>query len=81
MKPLSERAKKRLRIAAGLLRKQGVRFAKDGDFYGLVMKAIESHAAKDQLRELVDWVEAYDAASDSEKPSGGSRPRGEAPRS
>lgn len=59
---LTDRAKSRLRIAAGFLRRRGIRFGidKDGDFYGAVLKALDEQPDKDELRSLVDWVEAYD---------------------
>lgn len=80
MQPLSERAKKRLRIAAGFLRARGFDFPKEGDFYGSVLRALAEQSDKDELRELVDWVEQYDDAEASHAPSGGSRPRGHRPR-
>ncbi|KVE37237.1 MULTISPECIES: hypothetical protein [Burkholderia] len=80
MQPLSERAKTRLRIAAGFLRARGIEFPKEGDFYGHVLRTLAEQPDKDTLRELVDWVEQYDAAESALAPSGGSRPRGQRPR-
>ncbi|MFP3709697.1 hypothetical protein SB783_37420 [Paraburkholderia sp. SIMBA_009] len=80
MQPLSERAKKRLRIAAGFLRARGIEFPKEGDFYGTVLRALDEQPDKGNLRELVDWVEQYDDAEAELAPSGGSRPRGQRPR-
>lgn len=61
-KPLTDRAKARLKIAAGFLRQRGVQFPKTGDFYGLVIKSLNEQPDRDELRGIVDWVEEYDAA-------------------
>lgn len=68
MKPLSERAKHRLRLAAGLLRGTGpgskdLGLSRDG-FYDGVQSLIASLPMERQteLKELVDWVESYDNA-------------------
>jgi hypothetical protein len=57
---LGERARKRLRLAAGLLRKRGLEFPKQGDFYRQVLAALEQQPDRVYIRDLVDWVEAYD---------------------
>lgn len=80
MQPLSDRAKKRLRIAANFLRVRGIQFPKDGDFYGSVLSALDEQPDRDELRGLVDWVEQYDDAEAALAQSGGSRPRGGTPR-
>lgn len=59
---LTDRAKQRLQIAAGFLRRRGIQFPKDGDFYGAVLKALDEQPDKSELKSLVDWVEAYDRA-------------------
>lgn len=63
---LSERAKSRLRIAAGFLRKRGQHFAGD-DFYQEVLNSLESmqEAEKQVLKGLVDWVEGYQLGEDT----------------
>lgn len=75
MQPLSDRAKARLKIVAGWLRARGYKFEKSGDFYGSVLEALQVQPDRDHLRELVDWVEEYDAAAArSRVQDGGSRP-------
>lgn len=64
-KALSDRAKQRLRIAAGLLRSQGMKF--DGprdEFYETIQAAISALTAEQQerLKGHVDWVEDYENA-------------------
>lgn len=59
---LGERAKHRLRIAARLMRQRGMDFPKEGNFYGQVLSALERQADREQLRELVDWLEEYEVA-------------------
>jgi hypothetical protein len=59
---LGERARKRLRLAATFLRQRGLSFPKQGDFYRQVLVALEQQSDRDRIRELVDWVEAYDNA-------------------
>ncbi|MBY0365161.1 MAG: hypothetical protein K2X12_02880 [Burkholderiaceae bacterium] len=64
-KGLSDRAKHRLRLAAGLLRSEGVSFECPRDqFYDKVQEVLAGLPADKQahLRELVDWVEDYDRA-------------------
>lgn len=64
-KALSDRAKHRLRLAAGLLRAQGTSFECPRDqFYDKVQEVLAGLPAEKQaaLRELVDWVEDYDRA-------------------
>lgn len=58
---ISERGKARLRIAAALLRLQGLGDADDLGF-GAILQAIDrlGDARRAQLRSLVDWVEAYE---------------------
>ncbi len=62
-KPLSDRAKHRLRIAARLMRQEGYRFD-DGEFYEAVLSRIVSLDCSQQrrLRDLVDWLEEYEIA-------------------
>ena len=60
MKHLNDRAKYRLRVAAQLLRQQGLSFPANGDFYGQVLAALEAQPDRQTIKELVDWVEAYD---------------------
>lgn len=59
-KALSYRAKQRLKIAAGFLRKAGHKFSGD-DFYQLVLDALDDLEDNERhaLREIVDWVEDY----------------------
>jgi hypothetical protein len=59
---LGERARKRLRLAATFLRQRGLSFPKQGDFYRQVLAALEEQPDRERVRELVDWVEAYDNA-------------------
>lgn len=62
-KPLSERAKLRLRLAAGLLRSKGTRLECPRDqFYDHIQAAIAAlpQPEHDQLRGLVDWLEEYE---------------------
>lgn len=67
---LSDRAKSRLKVAAGFLRARGVSFPKEGDFYGAVLNALEAQPDKGELKLLVDWVEDYDrAVAESASPS------------
>ncbi len=72
---LSERAKNRLKIAAGFLRRRGIGFPKEGNFYGAVLQSLEAQPDKGELKTLVDWVEAYDKASsvDSEPQKNGKK--------
>jgi len=71
-KQLSERAKRRLRIAAALLRGQGTRVkCTREEFYDQIQTLLgalhrERHAT---LKALVDWVEDYDLASDAQVPT------------
>lgn len=61
-KLLSDRAKHRLRIAAGLLRADGVKFDVPRDqFYETIQDVLNGLAPDRQsaLRSLVDWVEDY----------------------
>jgi hypothetical protein len=59
---LGERARRRLRLAATFLRQRGLSFPKQGDFYRQVLAALEEQPDRERVRELVDWVEAYDNA-------------------
>lgn len=58
---LSDRAKHRLRLAAGFMRKAGYSF-EEGNFYMAVLSGIRGMGTKEQetLRGQVDWVEAYE---------------------
>ena len=58
---LNERARNRLKLAAGFLRKEGYKFD-DGPFYDKVIETIASLPAerKNRLQELVDWVEQFE---------------------
>lgn len=89
-KPLGDRAKSRLRIAAGLMRGVG-RNAVDlniprDKFYDEIQLRIAAlePAERDRLRQLTDWVEEYDAATQSGKspslPPEGKLPQGGARR-
>jgi len=60
VKRLNDRAKYRLRVAAQLLRQQGISFPANGDFYGQVLTALQAQPDPQAIKELVDWVEAYD---------------------
>ena len=63
---ISNRGKRRLQIAANIIRQQGIKF--DGEnFYDMVLKNIDKlhDAKKDELKEMVDWVEGYEV-TDSE---------------
>lgn len=70
-KVLGDRAKKRLRIAAGLLRGSGKRPRDLGlsreNFYPDLQVLIANLADDERtlLKECTDWVEAYDNASDA----------------
>lgn len=60
---ISDRGKRRLKIAANLLRKEGIKF--DGDnFYDAVLKTINELDTKKQdvIKSMVDWVEQYEFA-------------------
>lgn len=62
---LGERAKHRLRLAAGLLRGVGYRFeCPRSQFYAVVASAVAelSPDARERLRSDVDWLEAYERA-------------------
>lgn len=65
---LGERAKRRLRLAAGLLRGSGYRFdcprAQFYDVVGVVVRELAPEAMA-RLRSDVDWLEAYELAEDS----------------
>lgn len=61
MQIFSETEKNRLRIAARFLRQSGHKF--DGDnFYSMVISSINelSNIERERIRELVDWIEAYE---------------------
>jgi hypothetical protein len=64
-RPLSERAKHRLKIAAGLLRGMGRKldFPRD-QFYERIQQELAALGEDERatLKELTDWVEAYDRA-------------------
>ena len=65
-KPLSDRAKYRLKVAAGLLRSKGQKFNfSREEFYPRLELFVRGMPAKEkqELREMVDWVEEYDNAS------------------
>ena len=71
-KHLSDRAKHRLRLAADLLRSDGVRLDCPRDqFYPKIQEALAAMASDQQarLRALVDWVEEYDNAGPPENPA------------
>ena len=62
-KALSERAKHRLRIAAGLLRTEGIKLdCTREQFYEKIQESLADLPADRQasLKVLVDWVEDYD---------------------
>lgn len=62
-KPLSERGKHRLRLAAGFLRADGFKLDCPRDqFYDKVQEVLASLPAEKQadLKTLVDWVEDFD---------------------
>jgi len=71
-KQLSERAKRRLRIAAALLRGQGTRitFPRE-EFYDRIQALLGAlhHERHATLKALVDWVEDYDLADDARVPT------------
>jgi hypothetical protein len=67
-KQLSERAKRRLRIAAGFLRGQGTRInCPREEFYDYIQTLLGAlhHERHATLKALVDWVEDYDLAGDA----------------
>lgn len=66
MQAFNDRAKKRLKIAAGLLRARGIDFPKSGDFYGDVLRTLDTQPDKDEIRLLVDWVEDYERAEEGQ---------------
>lgn len=60
---LSERGKRRLQLAAALLRSAGLRFEQPrAGFYDAIVQAIDAMRPehRQRLRADVDWVEAYD---------------------
>lgn len=63
-KPLSDRAKSRLKLAASFLRSAGHQFPPNGDFYGQVVDKLAMMSDHDRamLKECVDWVEDYNRA-------------------
>ena len=63
---ISGRGKRRLQIAANLLRKEGVKF-KGANFYDSVIKVINElvEMRKSEIKSIVDWVEGYEV-TDSE---------------
>lgn len=66
MSQLSERAKLRLRLGAGMLRTEGHSFKdKEIDFYDQVLALLNSFSTEEQARwkELIDWVEAYETGA------------------
>lgn len=71
-KQLSERAKRRLRIAAALLRGQGtcVKCTRE-EFYDQIQTVLGAlpHERHASLKALVDWVEDYDLAGDAQVPT------------
>ena len=74
-RPLSWRAKYRLRLAAGLLRADGSRFDMPRQqFYEQMTLALERmpESDRERLRALVDWVEAFDPQDEL---GGDQRPR------
>lgn len=65
LSPLSERAKRRLQIAAAMLRGQGMRLeCPRSEFYDAIQKFLRGLPIEQQteLRALVDWVETYERA-------------------
>lgn len=67
-RPLSKRAKHRLKIAAGLLRGMGRKldFPRD-QFYERIQQELARlpNDQRQHLKELADWVEAYDRADEA----------------
>lgn len=59
--PFSDRAKRRLRLAAKLLRRDGYKFDR-GNFYQMIIETIEglSEPERRRLRSYVDWLEEYE---------------------
>lgn len=78
-KLLSDRAKHRLRVAAGLLRADGVKFDVPRDqFYETIQRVLSELPPDRQsaLRSLVDWVEDYCRAESASQSAGpASRPK------
>jgi hypothetical protein len=76
-KPLSERAKHRLKIAAGLLRGSGTKldFPRD-QFYEKIQNVLAALPDEQQrkLKSLVDWVEDYDRADVSARSQNSHKP-------
>lgn len=76
-KPLGERAKRRLRLAAGLMRANGRGIdASRAEFYAVIqteLKKLDPRDA-DALRALVDWVEDYEVQEQELKDRNG-KPR------
>jgi len=60
---ISERGKRRLRIAARFLRKEGYRFNSE-NFYEAVLAAIRTQNEDKRLalQEQIDWLEEYEIA-------------------
>ena len=69
--PLSERAKLRLRLAAGLLRAEGITFECPREtFYDTIQAELANLPTdrRERLKALVDWAESYEAAAESFTP-------------
>ena len=63
MADLSDRAKQRLRLLAGLLRGQGQKLDMPRDqFYGQIQAVASSlpSGQQERLKSLVDWLEGYE---------------------
>lgn len=65
-KPLSDRAKHRLNIAAGLIRYDPTAPKDSPEYFDQVQAKLLSIEAekRDKIRSLVNWVEAYDRAGE-----------------
>jgi len=71
-KPLTERAKQRLRLLAGLLRTRGQKFDMPRDQFYDEIQAAEAALPKErqsELKSLVDWLEDYERAELASEPS------------
>lgn len=68
----TDRAKLRLRLAAGLIGREGRTLKLDrANFYPEMLKVLESQtpAERDRIKGLVDWLEDYENAAKAEQPN------------
>ena len=83
MATLSDRAKERLKLLAGLLRGKGQKFTMPRDqFYDEVQAVVKAlpQLRQLELKELVDWLEDYQAVERSSQPESSSNSGRRAPK-